>query len=514
MQYRVLNCLLGGLLVGAVGCSGADEPVIEGTDSETYRLGWNEFQDLVYQEPGHEDGFEIFIVNGDEPILGRKNLRAFYDRLQKIDVQDRVQLPPIDREPLIVNTSGGVDTKWTDTQKLNLTYCVSTGFGSNYTETVAAMSSAASEWEAAANVDFIHVTSQDSNCTASNPNVLFDVRPVNAGGQYLARAFFPDYPRSQRNVLIDGSSFTVSPPLTLVGIIRHELGHVLGFRHEHTRPEAGTCFEDNNWRALTVYDSDSVMHYPQCNGTSDFSLLITALDVAGAQALYGAPGAPPPPPPEGEEVTGTASGSVAQGEEDTFAPLPVVPGTTFDVVMTGSGDPDLYVRFGAAPTTGSWDCRPYIAGANERCTLTVPSGESEAYIMVRGYTSGSYTLTVTYTQPLDGGDPPPPPSGPTEVTENFSGSVARRAEDDYGPLAVVPGTTFTAVMTGNNDADLYVRFGAPPTTSSYSCRPYLNGSSETCSLTVPAGISEAYFMVRGYSRSTSSYNVEVTYTTP
>jgi hypothetical protein len=38
----------------------------------------------------------------------------------------------------------------------------------------------------------LRVTAQDANCTASNPNVVFDVNPVNVGGQYLARAFFPN----------------------------------------------------------------------------------------------------------------------------------------------------------------------------------------------------------------------------------------------------------------------------------------------------------------------------------
>ena len=32
---------------------------------------------------------------------------------------------------------------------------------------------------------------------------------------------------------------------------------------------------------------------------------------------------------------------------------------------------------------------------------------------------------------------------------------------------------------GSGDADLYVRYGSQPTTSSYTCRPYLNGNNET-----------------------------------
>jgi hypothetical protein len=73
------------------------------------------------------------------------------------------------------------------------------------------------------------------------------------------------------------------------GVLTHELGHVLGLRHEHTRPEAGKCFEDNNWRALTTYDAHSVMHYPQCNGLNTGDLVLTAEDKKGIALLYGQP---------------------------------------------------------------------------------------------------------------------------------------------------------------------------------------------------------------------------------
>jgi hypothetical protein len=91
-------------------------------------------------------------------------------------------------------------------------------------------------------------------------------------------------------VLIDDSAFRLDPggALQLVGIMRHELGHTLGWRHEHTRPEAGACFEDNDWRPLTGYDRFSVMHYPQCNGGGDWSLMLTHMDRNGAACAYGA----------------------------------------------------------------------------------------------------------------------------------------------------------------------------------------------------------------------------------
>jgi hypothetical protein len=69
------------------------------------------------------------------------------------------------------------------------------------------------------------------------------------------------------------------------------------------------------------------------------------------------------------------------------------------VVMSGTGDPDLYVQFGSAPTTTSYACRPYLSGAAETCEVTVPAGQTSAYIGVRGYTAGTYTLNINYTSP-------------------------------------------------------------------------------------------------------------------
>ncbi|WP_409933233.1 PPC domain-containing protein [Vibrio jasicida] len=52
------------------------------------------------------------------------------------------------------------------------------------------------------------------------------------------------------------------------------------------------------------------------------------------------------------------------------------------------------------------------------------------------------------------------------------------------------------ISSGSGDADLYVRSGAQPTTSSYDCRPSLSGNNESCSAAM-AG-EDLYIMLRAY----------------
>jgi len=360
---------------------------------------FEDFKAQTFKEP-FEGG--KYIVNGDTPILNEKHLKEFFDRIQG-------------RAGLTINQVNGQDTAWNSVEKRQLTYCVSTTFGQNYDAMVVDIKAAADAWEAVAAVDYIHVAGEDASCTASNPNVLFDVRPVNVNGQYLARAFFPDEPRSARNVLVDNTSFQLDPTgkLSLQGILRHELGHTLGFRHEHTRPDSGTCFEDNNWRPLTSYDAFSVMHYPQCNGKGDWALTLTAIDTSGAACVYGpAPGftidtsicqgAEPTPGPVacGPKTETFTDQHVGKNAWNSYGPFPVAPGTLLEIVMHGEtipGDPDLYVRFGQNPETNAYDCRPYLSGAEETCSLDVPENVTAAHVRVRGYSTAHYSLTVIHT---------------------------------------------------------------------------------------------------------------------
>ncbi len=256
-------------------CGGGSEAVINSGQSV---ITYEQFLSRVVQEDTGE-----FIADGDTLFADESELRDFY----KSHVATANDGLASTEQGLSIMTSGGRDVKWSSTQQTNLTYCVSKTFGANYNAVVSAMAISASAWSAVARVKFVHVATSDSSCTGNTSGVVFDVNPVNVNGSFLARSFFPNTARKSRNVKIDNSAFSSSGQPTLTGVLRHELGHTLGFRHEHTRPEAGSaCFEDNNWRALTTYDSASVMHYPQCNGTGDWSLTLTTRDAAGAAAVY------------------------------------------------------------------------------------------------------------------------------------------------------------------------------------------------------------------------------------
>lgn len=459
-------------------------------------LTFEEFLERAYLEPW-EGG--VWIVDGDTPVTSWKGLRDIYERIEQPG-------------RLIVDRSGGRDAAWTVEHRRDLTYCVSTSFGARYEQVVRAMREAAAAWEAAADVRFRHVPSEDSRCDASNTGVLFDVRPTSGAG-YLARAFFPGNPRQWRNVIVDQSCFSTRAPLTCTGVLRHELGHVLGFRHEHTRPEAGRCFEDSAWRPLTPYDRESVMHYPQCGGRNA-TLDLSAHDIAGVRALYGPPrgdggsGEPSSPPP-GVDRHESYEGSLARGERRRYGPYEIAAGARFRATLTGAGDADLYVRFGAPPSESEWDCRPYREDSNETCELDAPA-ESAAWIWVevRGYTDASYyRLAVSWRSTDAAASPPPgpgmPPAGGTERIGRGSGSLRRGALQYFAPLTVFPGSTLAVDVSGSGDPDLYVRWNEQPTIERFDCRSATRSSaSERCVITVPGTAVRAHVMVHAWDETT------------
>ncbi|MCC7384053.1 MAG: hypothetical protein IT384_19580 [Deltaproteobacteria bacterium] len=185
-------------------------------------------------------------------------------------------------------TPRGVTTDqiWTPSERMELSYCLSDDLGSSRATLTTTLRAAARSWERVAPVRFIHRTDLDgAGCNAQTP-VTFDVH-LSAGDPSWAFAFFPRQSRDRRNVQV-GSAVVGS-----VSLMTHELGHVLGFRHEQIRGAKAGCFSESasNSRGVTTYDQRSIMHYWQaeCDGTADSQVEITPRDAQGAQRLYGGP---------------------------------------------------------------------------------------------------------------------------------------------------------------------------------------------------------------------------------
>jgi serine protease len=148
----------------------------------------------------------------------------------------------------------------------------------------------------------------------------------------------------------------------------------------------------------------------------------------------------------------------------------------------GTGDADLYVKFGSEPTLSSYDCRPWKNGNSESCPISnVQTGTY--YVKVIGYTSFSgVNLTASYTEPSTGGG-----TGATGSTATVTNISASKGQWKYYTLDVPAGmaTLDFNLSGGTGDADLYIRYNSQPTSSRYDCRSWANGNTESCSFTSP-----------------------------
>lgn len=246
------------------------------------------------------DGTRLWIAEGDT-LLDEEQLKVYAElreaRNKADDAAKRADeaglgASNLEERPrgLVAQTSGGKVVRWKPGTVL--TYRVlrnSFASEANYKLVVDSIRAATREWEMTCGVNFEHKVALDTAGGPPRNGVVFDVHHFDAKGKFIAASFFPNDPPERRRVLIDPSYYTTS--FDKVGVLRHELGHLLGFRHEHIRNEAPpVCPNEPLWdtKVLTMYDPTSVMHY-FCGGVGSNALKISALDRKGAQQVYGPP---------------------------------------------------------------------------------------------------------------------------------------------------------------------------------------------------------------------------------
>jgi serine protease len=178
---------------------------------------------------------------------------------------------------------------------------------------------------------------------------------------------------------------------------------------------------------------------------------------------------------------GVAKTSLSANKDEAVNFSFAVPGDASNlnfVTTGGSGDSDMYVRYGAVPTTDAYDCRPYKNGNEETCTPAVQTGTY--HVMLQAYASFSgLSLTASFDEPTGGN------TGGSFTQNDLTGST-----DNWQHFSIdVPAGMSSLnvdISGGTGDADLYIRAGSQPTSTVYECRPYKDGNTENCLVANPA----------------------------
>ncbi|CCQ11895.1 Bacterial leucyl aminopeptidase [Pseudoalteromonas luteoviolacea B = ATCC 29581] len=159
----------------------------------------------------------------------------------------------------------------------------------------------------------------------------------------------------------------------------------------------------------------------------------------------------------------------------------------------GTGDADLYVRYGQKPTLQTFDCKSTTSSSNETCEI-INLQAGTYHIMVEAWNAisgvnllGQFSDKVT---------PSPINQQETNLTVSKNGWLKRQIAIPAGMEVLT-----IAISGGSGDADLYVQQASDVSLSNYHCRPYKNGNTETCSFTSP-NAGAWYIGLHGYQSAT------------
>lgn len=165
-----------------------------------------------------------------------------------------------------------------------------------------------------------------------------------------------------------------------------------------------------------------------------------------------------------------------------------VPSGSSNLTITmsgGTGDADMYVKFGSAPSDTVYDCRPYLSGNAEKCTFSTPAAGTY-YVRLKAYSSfsgvslvGDYGTSSAQTY-SNGTDVSIPDNNSTGVTSSISVS---------GRSGTAPSATQVAVnIVHTYIGDLVVDLIAPDG-SVYNLSNRSGGSADNINTTYSVNVS-------------------------
>jgi serine protease len=220
-----------------------------------------------------------------------------------------------------------------------------------------------------------------------------------------------------------------------------------------------------------------------------------------------------PPPPTGNTLSNgvpVTNLSASTGNSVTYTMTVPSGATNLSFVTSGgTGDADMYVKFGSAPTDSSYDCRPYRSGNAETCSFATPQAGTY-YVRVKAYSSFSgLSLTGSYGSGGGGG-------GAQSYTNGADYSIRDNATVE-SPISVSgrSGSASSSTKVAVNSvhtyiADLKVDLVAPDG-SVYTLHNRAGGSADNINTTYTVNLSSEALNGTWRLRVNDNYNGDTGY---
>ncbi len=276
-------CLFLPLLLAPAGLSGCGSESRGSDETDAWLMHDSSsptitFDDLLEQSRTNLGHREAYVVEGDIVLNSEEALYDYY-----VDTYLRP------KSIINLTSEAHVDVR---PNPMSITYCIHATLAPSATE-MNTLRGAMRDWEAVAAVRFV----ESASCT-NLPAGSFTILDVATNWSYGA---YPELPVQELGVGTDGMG---------AALARHELGHILGFRHEHIHSGAdpewkppiltnaaqiSRCTENPpnpnmEWYELTTYDPLSVMRYTDCTqGQGVQNVPISVMDGIGARMVYRPP---------------------------------------------------------------------------------------------------------------------------------------------------------------------------------------------------------------------------------
>jgi PKD repeat protein len=185
----------------------------------------------------------------------------------------------------------------------------------------------------------------------------------------------------------------------------------------------------------------------------------------------------------------------------------VVPAGATNLTFTqsgGTGDSDMYVKFGSAPTDTVYDCRPYVSGNAETCTFATPQAGTY-YVNLKAYAAfsgvslvGSYTAGTTNTAPT------------ANFTSSVSGLTATFTDSSTDPQgnATITGHAWNfgdgGTSTATSPSHTYAAAATYTVTETVTDNGGLTGSKSAAVTAIAGGTPQQLFGNTGFENGSSN----------